>query len=220
MPNAENSVTESKVQRSKSTDRTKLAQRAGPRTSRSEISRQRIIDAVIKLIFDGQRRLGAGDVAKEADIGLRTVFNHFDDMDSLYREMDSQVYQRVLLPIILRPFETTTWQEQIMEALARRAEVYEAGFPAARFARSMQAHSAALREAVDRSRTLERSSIEAIIPKDLPDRDMLVTALDATWGFENWSRLRDDRELSADQALDVVQYTTQALLAQHQRNSP
>ncbi|MEO1656666.1 MAG: TetR/AcrR family transcriptional regulator [Pseudomonadota bacterium] len=211
---------ERKAQRPRTVRRTKTAQRTGPRTSRSELSRQRIIDAVMALIFSGQPRFGAVDVAKEAQIGLRTVFNHFDDMDSLYREMDAQLHQKTLLPIMLRPFEATEWQDQIMEAAARRAEVYEAGFPAAKFARSMQAQSVALNESVERGRALERSAVEAIVPKDLKGREMLVAAIDAAFGFENWARLRDGSDLSAEEALKVLQYTTRALLDQHQQLHP
>ncbi|MEM0930343.1 MAG: TetR/AcrR family transcriptional regulator [Pseudomonadota bacterium] len=211
---------ERKIQRQRTARRTKTTQRVGPRTSRSELSRQRIIDAVITLIFRGQPRFGAVDVAKEAQIGLRTVFNHFDDMDSLYREMDAQVHQKLLLPIILRPFETTEWRDQVMEAAVRRAEVYEAGFPAAKFARSMQVQSIALREAAERGRALERSAVEAIIPKDLAGREPLVIALDAAFGFDNWAHLRDDAGLSAEEALSSLEYTARALLQQHDALHP
>lgn len=200
--------------------RTKSNQRPGPRTSRSELSRQRIIDAVIALIFRGQSRFGAVDVAKEAQMGLRTVFNHFDDMDSLYREMDAQVHQKVLLPILLRPYQATAWRDQIVEAAARRAEICEACFPAGKFARSMQIHSVALRESVERSQALERSAIDALVPQELPNRDVLVGAIDVTLSFESWTRLRDGAQLAEEDARDIWEFTTRSLLDQHSQLYP
>ncbi|MEO1043453.1 MAG: TetR/AcrR family transcriptional regulator [Pseudomonadota bacterium] len=213
-------MTDTRVQPQKSVRRAKSGQRVGPRTSRSELSRQRIIDAVIALIFRGQSRFGAVDVAKEAQMGLRTVFNHFDDMDSLYREMDAQVHQKVLLPILLRPYEATAWRDQIVEAAARRAEICEACFPAGKFARSMQTHSVALRESVERSQALERSAIDALVPQDLQERDLLVGAIDVTLSFESWARLRDGAHLGAEEAEKIWVFTTRSLLDQHDQLHP
>ena len=208
-------LSDKKIQRKKPVRRTKANQRSGPRTSRSELSRQRIIDAVIALVSKGHPRFGAVDIAKEAQIGLRTVFNHFEDMDSLYREMDAQVHQRIVLPIVLRPYEATKWQDLVLEVAERRAEIFEAGYYAAKFARMMRANSSALSDGVERSISLERSGVEAIVPKDVEGRTLLVLALDAAFGFDNWVRLREGSDLSVEDATKVLKYTAQGLIRQH-----
>ncbi len=48
-------------------------------------NRGRIIAAMLEIIRRGETA-SAEQVAAQADVGLRTVFRHFQDMDSLYRE--------------------------------------------------------------------------------------------------------------------------------------
>ena len=53
------------------------------RLLRSERSRQLIITAIIELIDEGHLIPTAQQVAHRADVGIRSVFRHFDDMDSI-----------------------------------------------------------------------------------------------------------------------------------------
>jgi AcrR family transcriptional regulator len=57
------------------------------RRKRSETSRQRIVEAMIALVGEGHMSPSAEQVATRAGVGLRTVFRHFADMDSLYASM-------------------------------------------------------------------------------------------------------------------------------------
>ena len=57
------------------------------RMLRGERSRQQIVDALFKLIRAGEMNPGAAQVADAANVSLRTVFRHFEEMDSLRMEM-------------------------------------------------------------------------------------------------------------------------------------
>ena len=54
------------------------------RRQRSDRSRRRIIEALFDLIGEGDMSPSAVNVAARAEVGLRTVFRHFEDMDSIY----------------------------------------------------------------------------------------------------------------------------------------
>ena len=76
---------------------------ADGRRLRSERNRQQIVEAMIELIEAGNPAPSAARVAEEAEVSLRTVFRHFEDMDTLYREIAREMLIRVR-PILQRPF--------------------------------------------------------------------------------------------------------------------
>ena len=57
------------------------------RRRRGQNNRARIVTAMLEIIRTGDMSPSADQVAARADVGLRTVFRHFKDMDSLYSEM-------------------------------------------------------------------------------------------------------------------------------------
>ncbi|MBT5683609.1 MAG: TetR family transcriptional regulator, partial [Gammaproteobacteria bacterium] len=57
------------------------------RKLRSEDSKRRIVSAMLELVREGRMAPTAEEVAKRAEVGLRTVFRRFKDMESLYAEM-------------------------------------------------------------------------------------------------------------------------------------
>lgn len=61
------------------------------RNKRSEASRQLIINAMIKLVNQGNYMPTAQQVADTSGVSIRTVFRHFTEMELLYREIDDVV---------------------------------------------------------------------------------------------------------------------------------
>ena len=72
------------------------------RRVRGADNRKRIVDALLKLVEGGAVSPSAEQVAGEAGVGLRTVFRHFSDMDSLYREISERMTAEIK-PIIEQP---------------------------------------------------------------------------------------------------------------------
>ncbi|MFM8818949.1 MAG: TetR/AcrR family transcriptional regulator, partial [Phenylobacterium sp.] len=62
---------------------TRQTQEPDGRRRRGLDSRDRIIAAMLDLAREGEVAPGAERVAARAEVGLRTVFRHFRDMDSL-----------------------------------------------------------------------------------------------------------------------------------------
>lgn len=187
------------------TDNAKTEPVSDGRHQRSERSRQQIIAALFSLIRNGQADPSAASVAEEANVGLRSVFRHFEDMDSLYREMTREIEAQIM-PMISKPFVSPCWQEKFAELIHRRSCVFEEIFPLRLSAMSKRFQSQYLAEDHARFVAIERSSVAALIPGDIKGREALVHALDLVLCFEAWHRLRTENGLTVE-AAKAVQLT-------------
>ena len=61
------------------------------RVRRSQRSGQAIVEALMALIGDGIIEPTAQQVAGRANVGIRTVFRRFSDMESLFAELDARL---------------------------------------------------------------------------------------------------------------------------------
>ncbi len=98
------------------------------RVMRTKDSRHKIVSTFLSLIRQGNISLSAEYVAKEAKVGLRTVFRLFNEMELLYREVATEV-QKTFGPEVAKPWVSSVWQEQLEEILEREAEIYERLMP-------------------------------------------------------------------------------------------
>lgn len=181
------------------------------RRQRSERSRDQIIEAVLKLISEGDFAPSAARVAQRARVGLRTVFRHFEDMDSLYRGMTERVEARVM-PKVVAPYAGTTWQAVLREHVSRRAEVFEEIFPYRIAANLRRFHSRFLMEDYHKNTALESATLSSILPSVIRTDAMLFAALELLLGFQSWRRLRQDQGFSAAQAEAVIQQAVEKLV--------
>ena len=94
------------------------------RRRRGMDNRARIVAAMLEIVRSGEVAPTAEQVAARADVGLRTVFRHFQDMDSLYQEM-SVAIEGELLAVAARPFRSEDWRGRVIELVARRAFAFE-----------------------------------------------------------------------------------------------
>src|ERR1700722_5603942 len=146
-----------------------LAEKAGEKTDgrrlRSEASRGRIVHAMLTLIGDGNVSPSAEDVAKHAGVGLRSVFRHFDNMESLYREIDSLITAEVL-PIVGHPLTPGSWDIQMQEVIDRRVRVFERIMPF-KIAADVHRHdSEFLEQRMAFFARVQREALLAVLPGD------------------------------------------------------
>jgi AcrR family transcriptional regulator len=181
------------------------------RRQRSERSRDQIIEAVLELIGEGDFAPSAARVAKRARVGLRTVFRHFEDMDSLYRGMTERVEARVM-PKVTAPYAGTSWQAVLREHVSRRASVFEEIFPYRIAANLRRFHSRFLMEDYHKNTGLESATLSSILPAVIRTDAMLFAALELLLGFQSWRRLRQEQGFSAAQAEAVIQQAVEKLV--------
>jgi len=182
------------------------------RRRRGNTSRALIVDALRKLVQEGNFTPGAARVAEVAGVSLRTVFRHFDEMDSLYQEIAESIQARVL-PVFLRPYLSDTWDGRLRELVDRRIELYEAVMPFKVSGDLKRFQSAYLAGDYDKYLKLEKASLESVLPPEIVADAVLANALRTATGFQSWRILRKDHELSAQDSRAVVMRTVDALLA-------
>jgi AcrR family transcriptional regulator len=189
-----------------------VAEEADGRRLRSERSRALIVDALFALIRAGDMDPVAARVAERAGVGLRTVFRHFEDMDSLYREMSARV-EAEILPLTQRPFAAADWRGRVFELLARRADIYERILPLRVAGAVRRFQSAYLMEDYRRVLGLERAGLHAILPKSVLANATLAAALDLAMSFDSWRRLRQDVGMRPAVAEATMRLTVERLIA-------
>ena len=97
---------------------------ADGRIHRRVVTRTNIVPALTALVYEGHLSPTAEQVAVRAEVGLRTVFRHFDDMDSLYREISLDLDAQVA-PLLHVKLQATTWQARVLESIELRSEIYD-----------------------------------------------------------------------------------------------
>lgn len=182
------------------------------RRQRSNRSRDQIVRAMIDLIRAGEMQPAAARVAEKANVGLRTVFRHFEEMETLNREI-SAIVAAEILPIVEKPFEGKTWREQLDDLLRRRADIYERIMPL-KIAGSLQRFkSPFLMKDYNRFLRMEREGLKRVLPQKIMGDATLFSAIEMATGFQAWRRLRHDQALSPAEALKVAQLIIDRLLA-------
>ncbi len=181
------------------------------RRKRSEDSRARIVAAMLELVHAGETVPGAEQVAAHAGVGLRTVFRHFNDMDSLYREMSAAI-EGEIAEVVSKPLKGDTWREKLADMIARRAAAFEKMAPFQRAAVVHRHRSRYLEDGHERFTATCRAYLIAILPKEISARPTLLETLDLMLSFEVWSRLRREQNLTARRARAVVEETVAKLI--------
>lgn len=181
-------------------------QKQDGRRLRSEVSRRRIVEAMRELIREGLVAPRAEEVAARADVGLRSVFRHFDDMESLYREIADAMIDEVKPMLELLP-PSGTADEILAEMIDRRAKLFERIMPFRTAADVHMHRSPFLLEDRRRMNELLRKAMRAALPADLRKDRTQFDALEAAMSFEFWRRLRSDQQLSVAQAKRVMEMT-------------
>lgn len=181
------------------------------RRRRGQDNRARIVSAMMEIIHGGNVAPSAEQVAVRADVGLRTVFRHFQDMDSLYREIGAVVSRRVR-SALEGPLSAPDWRGRVLELLARRNEAFEMIAPYKRAADVFRHRSKYLGQ----DYTAMVSELRRVLLRELPP-DILadatrIEALDMLLSFETWSRLRREQALTRDQTRAVLEAAVRPLL--------
>jgi AcrR family transcriptional regulator len=187
------------------------AQEADGRKHRSQKSQMLIVNAMLELMAKGNLEPSADQIAEIAKVGRRSVFRHFSDMDTLYREMNNSI-TATMGSIVPQPFLAADWRGRVLELVDRRAVGFEKMKP---FLLAGQVHrhrSAFLKTAHAQFVGILRNILMAILPKDAARDAVLVETLDMLLSFESWNRLREDQGLSIAKSKRVLKQAIESLL--------
>ena len=180
------------------------------RFRRGERSRQAIVAALVELVGRGILQPTAQQVADQAGVGIRSVFRHFSEMESLYAAMDARL-EGDAVPILRGGSRTGAMEQRITGLVRQRAALFERIAPYKRSANLLRWRSRFLQGRHRRLQEGLREDLVAWLPELKGAPADLVEALDLALGFEAWDALRGDRGLSTKLAMAVLERTARAL---------
>ncbi len=183
------------------------------RRQRSSRSRRQIIEALFELMRDDEMTPTAVAVAERAGVGLRTVFRHFEDMESIFEEMTEEL-KAVTMPKVVAPFEASDWRDQLMELVDRNAELWEDVFPMQVALVIRRFQSDFLAKQYQSEVQLLRSALKSFLPKDIVENRPLFAAIEVNFTFATWRRLREDQGLSVEASKETLKLIMRALIAE------
>src|SRR5438270_7659436 len=172
------------------------------RAARSVRTRRAIVDALRALHHEGDLRPTAPRVAERAGVSVRTVWQHFDDLETLLFEAgrrDLEIAQSFVAPIDM----TLSTAERVDALVQQRARMFEEMAPPWRAARVHAPFSAQIQSNRDTLMMLAREQVGELFAPELAaasDPQALLDALHVASSWATWESLRADAHLDVDRA--------------------
>ncbi len=156
-------------------------------------TRDALVDATIALVEEGDARPTAPRIAERAGVSVRSVFQHFADLETLFTAMGVRVFER--LAALIRPIDPDLpLAERVAEFVRQRAEVCEAVTPINRAAMTHAPTSKTINRQFRAGHAFTAAQIEETFAGELgragDGRDTLADALLVATSWSTWNLLR------------------------------
>lgn len=181
------------------------------RVRRGVRSREAIVAALMELVGRGVLQPTVQQVAERAGVGVRSVFRHFTEMETLYREMDARL-EAEARPLLAGAERAGSLEARVGALVRQRATFFERIAPYKRSGNLVRWRSPFLQQRHQNMQRLLRHDLLRWFPEMSGAPAAAVEALDLATSFEAWERLRFDRELGPRAASAAVEATVLALL--------
>ena len=181
------------------------------RRLRSDRSRQVIIQSMLQLIKEGNLVPTAQQVADHANVGIRSVFRHFEDMESIFATGD-ELLRDDFANINNQIDHNGTLQERIRGAADYHANLYETASNVMRSTNTRRWNSEVLQTNYAKYQRKIRSDLDLRLPELSKLSPSKREAADGIASFEFWDRLRDNQSMSVTASTDIVVEMLNAIL--------
>ncbi|WP_433665763.1 TetR family transcriptional regulator [Nocardia sp. CA-136227] len=172
------------------------------RTARAAKNRQAVLEAALALIDEGNLQPTAQAVAERAGVATRSVYHHFQDLETLY--LDAAQTQIARHWIALLEPVTGDLNQRMDTLVTLRSDLFENVTNTRRAALLREHESAVLSERLNES----RAALRAHLRTNLPEIDALEPAsreaVFAMCSWETWDALRRHQALPVDAARAAV----------------
>lgn len=186
------------------------------RTARAVRTRDAIVDACIALVDSGDLRPTAPRIADEAGVSVRSVFQHFDDLETLFAAVGEQVVNR-LARLIVPIDPAIALDERITRLVHQRALLLEVVTPIRRAASVHSVGSAEINRMFQTGHQFLRQEVAAAFAPELAragaTADVLLDSLDVALAWSTWDTLRALGRRSEAEARGVQEWMVRAALA-------
>ena len=176
---------------------------------RTAATRRRILASTRELLVSGASDPTAEAIAAAAGIAKRTLFRHFDDLESLHTTLVQEA-QANITAVMDEPFNAglgdADWQDLLDHVIERRVRVYEHMLPLY-VSGIWWRNNAGQQEMLTR----RRRRLREVLPPVMASDEVLFEALDATLSIEFWISLRRGQNLGVSRARQVLQHAVRKL---------
>ncbi len=187
------------------------------RRARSVKTREAIVDAFFALIDAGDLKPTAAAVAARAGLSVRSVFQHFSDLEDLLLAVSDRQTNR-----IAGLYTGVQYEGDLASRLdtfaGYRARLFETIAPLRRAAMLQEPFSRIVAERLDLARTLHRLDVERAFGPELEaararGNDTLGDTVASVSSFTVWDEMRRGGGLDVEAATASLRFTVAALLS-------
>jgi AcrR family transcriptional regulator len=175
----------------------------------------------LELIAEGDLRPPAPRIAARAGVSLRSVFQHFRDLEGLFAVAAERQLERIVE--LARPLPADgPLPSRLAAFVEQRARIFEAITPVRRASLVQEPFSVQAVASRDRILALARADLERAFARELataPDAARLLHALDAASSWQVWESLRNHQGLPEARARKVLHRLLAALLEPQPRRT-
>jgi TetR/AcrR family transcriptional regulator of autoinduction and epiphytic fitness len=172
-------------------------ERIDGRTARGARTREAIIDALYDLLREGHGDTGARAIAERAGVSTRSVFQHFEDLETVYAEVAAR--QEDAINPYLAPIDPLIpIAERVDRLVAARDEMYSIIAPVRR---AVNVHRTArtsplVRNNLNRLHRAMREQVAATFPREVSGDERLLAQIDVCLSFESWDQFTSQHGLT------------------------
>jgi len=186
------------------------------RSARSDRTREALVSAVLALVDAGNLQPTAQEIAKQAGVSARSVFQHFPEREQLWDAVAwaqfGRLRERFKPPPAVGSFET-----RLEAFVAQRCEFYETITPVRRAALLREPFSPTAHAWLQEVRRAKRAQMLDVFTAELeafeePRRGEVAAALGAATSWSAWEALRNQQDLEPDAACAVMRRSILGLL--------
>ncbi|WP_299079259.1 TetR/AcrR family transcriptional regulator [uncultured Paraglaciecola sp.] len=173
------------------------------RFKRSARSRSDIVTAMADLMEEGVYVPTAQQVADKANISIRTVFRHFSDMDSLYKEVDQFIkpgYEKDFA----KQDPNGSLEQRIIHLINFRVEGFYHNIQTIKATKTLVWRSTFLKENYHRKQTKLRKLLILQFPELKDKNAQLLEMVDGLTSFEAFDRLYTHQKLSIEECKEIL----------------
>lgn len=189
------------------------------RTARALRTREAIVDACISLVDEGDLRPTAPRIAEQAGVSVRSVFQHFDDLENLFAMVAERAVARVS-QLVVTVDPALPFADRLDRFLRQRRTLLEAITP---IRRAASVHAPGSREITSRLQAghdFLRAEVAAAFAAEIDAAGraggvadgVVLDELDTALSWPTWESLRTFNHRSVEEASAVVERMVRAAL--------
>jgi len=184
------------------------APRVDGRNLRAESTRRKIIIGARALVEEQGRLPKVADVARRSDVSVRSVFQHYQDVETLFIAVVDAIADD--LESTQRDIDGSgSLDERVQELTEQQSQLYERLMPAVLAGRQLNPPPAPLVERAEYRRAVLRQRLETIFHPELASltssaRTDTLEALQTVAGWDCWIALRQRQGMESERATTTM----------------